>query len=367
MGQRRGIAAILAAAAACLVIATLGAYGTYAILDEDAFADRAVSTLQSDEVRQDLGARVATRVVEKRPELMRGQSAIEEAATIEAATNPAFGTEFRAAAAHLHHVLFTDANADASLRVSGSGAALRERLRQMPGWEKLPPLKDPSLLAIETSGREGALRSLAPPARALALPATIVFGIAGIALLALGIMRAPDRRRGIWAGGITVAAAAGLLAAGVTGACDFVLHQFDTGFGDAVVRQVWDAYLGDLRAWALAIGAGALVVAAAAGGPRLSLRAVLATPSSGGRRLVRAAGLLAVAALAVTLPELVLHVGLVTLAAAFVYVAAGELLRVLAPPNCSMRVARAAAATGGLLLLIAVVALAPATALASPS
>jgi len=132
MGQRRGIAAILAAAAACLVIATLGAYGTYAILDEDAFADRAVSTLHSDEVRQDLGARVAMRVVEKRPELMRGQSAIEEAATIEAETNPAFGTEFRAAAAHLHHVLFTDANADASLRVIGSGAALRERLRQMP-------------------------------------------------------------------------------------------------------------------------------------------------------------------------------------------------------------------------------------------
>ena len=69
-------------------------------------------------------------------------------------------------------------------------------------------------MAVEASGREGALRALAPPARTLALPATIVFGIAGIALLALGIARAPDRRRGIWAGGITVAAAAGLLAAG---------------------------------------------------------------------------------------------------------------------------------------------------------
>ncbi len=366
MGQRRGIAVILAAAAACLLIAATGAYAMYAILDEDAFVDRAASTLHSDEVRQDIGTRTAMRVVEERPELIRGQTAIEEAAT-EVAALPAYEVEFRAAAAHLHHVLFSNPDAEASLRIGGSGAALRARLRQIAGWEAMPPLDDPSLLAVEPTGREGDLRALAPPANTLALPLTIVFGVAGLALLALGIARTGNLRRGVWCAGITVAAAAGLLAAGVTGACDVVLTQFDTGFGDAVVRQVWNAFLGDLRAWALAAGAAGLVVAAAAGGPRLSLRAVLSTPTAGGDRLARAAGLLAVAALAVTLPDLVLHVGLVTLAAALVYVAAGELLRVLAPPNCSMRVARAAAATGGLLVLIAVVALVPATALASPS
>ena len=120
-------------------------------------------------------------------------------------------------------------------------------------------------------------------------------------------------------------------------------------------------------AWGLAIGAAGLVVAAAAGGPRLSLRAVLATPPSAAAR-ARPRGRPARARGARRqVPELVLHVGFVTLAAALVYVAAGDLLRVLAPPNCSMRVARAAAATGGLLVLIAVVALGPATALASPS
>jgi hypothetical protein len=365
--QRRGIAAILAAAATCLVIAATGAYGMYAILDEDAFVARAAGTLASDEVRQDLGDRFAMRVVEKHPELMRGQSAIEEVATGEVIPTQAFADGFRLAAAQWHHTLFTDANADASLRVAGSGAALQASLQRLSGWGDMSPLEDPSLLAVESGGSEGFLRSIAPPAKALALPLTIVSGLAGLALLALGVARAGSRRRGIWCAGVTVACAAGLLAVGVTAACDVVLNQFDTGFGDAVVREVWGAFLGDLRAWALAAGAAGLVVAAAAGGPRLSVRAVLSTPSAGGDRLARAGGLLAVAALAVTLPELVLHVGLVTLAAALVYVAAGELLRVLAPPNCPRRLVRAFAATGVLLALIAVVAVGPTTALAIPS
>ena len=51
--------------------------------------------------------------------------------------------------------------------------------------------------------------------------------------------------------GLAVAAAGGLTAAGVTAAQDFVLDNFDTGFGDAVVSSIWDAYLADLRIWAL--------------------------------------------------------------------------------------------------------------------
>lgn len=327
--ESRGVTAILAAAAACLVIAATGAYGMYAILDEDAFADRAASTLRSDEVREEAGARTAGAVVVMKPELARGEMAVEEAATSEA-NDPAYDAAFRAGAARLHHTLFSSDKAYASLRIDGSGAALRARLREIRGWEHTAPIDDVSLLTVGTSGFEGALRTLAPPARNAALPLTILVGVAGLALFALGLAHA---RRRVWCAGMTVATAAGVVAAGATAARDVVLHQFDTGFGEAVVRQVWGAYLGDLRTWALAAGAAGLVAAAASGGPRLSLRAVLATPSATGHRVARAAGLLAVAALAVTLPELVLHVGLVTLAAALVYVAAGELLRVLTPPR----------------------------------
>jgi hypothetical protein len=366
MGQRRGIALILAAAAACLLVAGIAAYGQYAILDEGAFADRAVSTLRSDEVRQEAAHRIAMRIVQQRPVLMPREAAIEEDANTQITDNPEYAQGFRSAAARLHHVLFTDANVTAALQVRGSGYSLRTQLQTVPGLRDMPTIDDPSLLAVETGGREGTLRRLAPAARVAAVPVAIVFGLAGLALLALGVFRAPNRRRGVWSAGITVAAAAGLVAAGVTGAADFVLHQFDTGFGDAVVRQVWHAYLGDLRTWALGICAAALVIAAAAGGPRLSLRSLLKTPQSGTGRLLRAAGFLAVALLAVALPELVLHLGLVTAAAALVYVAAGESLRVLAPPDCSARAARALVATVLLIGLIAVAAV-PAGAASKPS
>jgi hypothetical protein len=276
MGQRRGIAAILAAAAVCLVMAGIGLYGAYAILDPEAFADRAASTLGSDEVRQEVAARFAMRVVQEHPGLVRGQSAVEEAAGRVIVADE-FRLSYRTAALQVHDALFADADAEAALRVGGSGSALQRELQAMPGWGRLPNIGDPPLAAFQTTGREGALRSLAPLAQDLTIPLTIAFGAAGLALLAFGIARAATRRRGIWAAGITVAAAGGLLAAGITGASDVLLDQFDTGFGDAVVSQVWDAYLGDLRVWALAIGAAGLVVAAAAGGPRLHLGTLLAT------------------------------------------------------------------------------------------
>ena len=359
MGQRRGIAAILVAAAVCLMLAGIGLYSVYAILDRDAFADRAASTLKSDEVRQEVAARIAARVVVERPSLTGDEAAVEDAANAVVTGDPDFAPAFRAAAAQMHESLFSDADADGSLRVDGSGAALRAELERLPGWGAIPDIEDPWLMAIDSAGAERALRAAAPPARALAIPLTIAFALAGLALLALGIARAATRRRGVWAAGISVAAGGGLLAAGVTGACDIVLDQFDTGFGDAVVSQIWNAYLGDLRVWALAIGAAGLVVAAAAGGPRLHLRSVLATPTSGSGRVLRALGLLAVAAVAVALPEMALHVGLVTLAAAFVYVAAGELLRVLAPPECAGRAARSVVAVAALLGLIVVATVAP--------
>jgi hypothetical protein len=366
MGQRRGIALILAAAAACLMLAAVGGYSLFAVFDEDSFADRAAGTLHSDEVRQEIATRMATRIVQKDPRLTRAEAAITEAAAGEVTDDPTFATRYRTAAVDLYESLFSGADGAATLRVTGTGGAIQQRVQETQGWPAVPWIQDPPLMAIETSGLEGALRTLAPVARAAALPVTIVSALAGLALLALGIARAPTRRRGVWGAGITIAAAAGLLAAGVTGACDVVLNQFDTGFGDAVVVQIWDAFLGDLRAWALAAAAGGLVVAAAAGGPRLSLRGLLATPRWGGDRLARAVGLLAIAVLAVTLPHLVLDVGLVALAGGLVYVAAGELVRVLAPPECSRRVTRAAATAGSLLVLLTVVVV-PAAASISPS
>src|SRR5215216_6287363 len=121
MRQDRGIAAILAAAAVCLMLAATGLYGAYAILDRDAFADRAASTLGSDEVRQEVAARFAMRVVQEHPGLVRAQSAVEEAAGRVIVADE-FRAPYRAGALRLHDALLADADAEAALRVAGSGS-----------------------------------------------------------------------------------------------------------------------------------------------------------------------------------------------------------------------------------------------------
>ncbi len=350
MAQRRATAVILAVAALFLLVAGVFAYARHAVLDEGAFADRAAVALRSDEVRQEIGARLGERLVTKRPELAAGEGLLQDAGE-EVAGGAAFAVAFREGAARMHRALISDADAEASLRVDGSGAALRAELRERVQRVQLPVprLGDVPLLTVGHGARERTLRRLAPPAHDLARPLTIGFGLAGALLLALAV--ALGRRRAAWGAGLAVAAAGGLVAAGVTGAQDVVLDHFDTAYGDAVVSSIWDAYLADLRLWALAACAAGLVVAAAAGGPRLSVSAL--APASRGGRALRAAGLLVIAGLAVQMPALVLHTGLIALAAGLFYVAAGDLLRALAPTRSYGRRAAIAAA---MLALIAVAA-----------
>ncbi|HET8756787.1 MAG TPA: hypothetical protein VFM58_12280, partial [Solirubrobacteraceae bacterium] len=175
MGQRRGIAAILAAAAVSLVLAGVGAYGAYAVLDEFAFADRAASTLDSDEVREEVAARIAMRVVQDEPAFAGVEDPIEDAAG-RLIVSDEFRGAYWTAVVRLHQVLFTDADAEAALRVPRSGADLQRELAALPGWRRLPDIRDPSIMAIQSSGNEGLLRELAPVVDGLALPLTIVFG-----------------------------------------------------------------------------------------------------------------------------------------------------------------------------------------------
>ena len=225
MGHRRGVSALLAAAAVCLLIAGVSGYARFAVLDEGAFADRAVGTLASDEVREEVGARMGRRLADQRAELQH--------------------------------------------RLDGP----------------VPAMADVPLVTLGAEGRERTLRRLGPAAHDLAGPLALSFGLVAALLLGPAFAREPDRRRAMWGAGLAVAAAGGLAAAGVTAAQDVVLDNFGTGFGDAVAATVWGAYVGDLRLWAFAAGAAGLVVAAAAGGPRPALSTLLVPRSAdpGGR------------------------------------------------------------------------------------
>jgi len=135
---------MLVLGAACLLAAAVGAYARYAILDERAFADRAVSVLDSGEVQSEAARRLADRTVSEHPELESWQTRIEDTAAIAVVRADDFAPAFRAAATRMHRAIFSDAHTPAQLIVPGSGAALRaevtalnDKLKRLTALEKL--------------------------------------------------------------------------------------------------------------------------------------------------------------------------------------------------------------------------------------
>jgi hypothetical protein len=78
---------------------------------------------------------------------------------------------------------------------------------------------------------------------------------------------ARDRRRGLWSIGVTLAGSGGALLAAWIGARTLTLGSFDTSWGDAVVKTIWNAYLGDLRVWSVGLAGVGIIVAAGAARP----------------------------------------------------------------------------------------------------
>jgi hypothetical protein len=220
---RRGNGAILAVTATVLLLAAgLGAYGRHAIVDERAFADRAVAALERPDVR----AEVALRLAAQRPEL---------AAAIDAAVrDPRFEPAFRAGAARMHRALF------------GGGEEVRFDIAGMGALVPAAGVEAPTLLTVGGGGAlERELRAAAPPAGGAA-PWWPVALVPALALLVLA-----GRRRA----GLAIAAAGAVAGAGSVVAEALLLRTFTSRHGDAVVDAVWDSYLADLRTAGLLVAA----------------------------------------------------------------------------------------------------------------
>jgi hypothetical protein len=326
-------AGLLVGGALCLLLAGLAFYGQRTVLDERAFADRATSTLHQDEVREEIVDRIAGRMVLAHPELADRRPLLDAAAT-DLVASPGFVQEFWRGAASMHHRLFAGSRGNVQLVLPGAGAGLQEAVDNHTSTQL--PEGDPDLLAIGAGGPlEETLRRLAPAARAVASLAPLMLA-AGLVLLVLAIRRAPTRRRGVRRAAMAVACVAGLTLAGGAIARTLLLATFDTSHGDAVVRTIWGAFLGDLRLWGFVCGGLALVLAATAepGAPGAwrRLLAHVAHPEGSAGRLARAAALLVVALLLLTAPEVPVNLALVAAAGLLVFTAAAEVAR-LRPPR----------------------------------
>ncbi len=317
--------ALLVLGTIALVAGGLALYAQRAVLDRQAFADRATAALEQDEVRDEIAIRLAQREIEAVPALAPRRPVIE-AAVGDVVDDGRFPAVWHAGAEAMHRELFD--GADVKLSLPGTGTELRAAIdaRSRNAAELLPP-GDPELMRLGGGRLEDGLVRAAPWGPRLASLAPLAL-LAAAGLLVAAAFRAPTRRRGARRIGLGLAVAGGITVAGTTIARAMVLSTFDTSHGDVVVGTIWDAYLGELRLWGLAVGAMGLIAAAISEpGARGAWRRVLRSPSGSAARLTRAGGLALLAALLLWIPEVPLDLALVSAAGVLVFTAVAEVVR----------------------------------------
>ncbi len=166
-----------------------------------------------------------------------------------------------------------------------------------------------------------------------------IFGILTVLLIAGGIALAPRRTRAILHAGIAIAIAGAIVVIAYQIGRSVVLGRFSAPEDRAAAGAIWDAFLLDLRTWALVALAAGTVVAAAAGSVlrpvdvRVPLRrgweVVAVTPVTPWRRVARALGLIVAGVLFIAWRQALLDVALVLVGVYILYQGVAELLRML--------------------------------------
>ncbi|HEU4656790.1 MAG TPA: hypothetical protein VFR97_04670 [Capillimicrobium sp.] len=318
------------------VAAIVVGYARTALLDADQFADRATAALREQPVR-DLVARKITdkAVLRANRDLVSVRPLIESAAGAIIGTS-AFEGLFHAAVRDLHRTAFTrDRNTatltlvDVGVLVSGALRTIdRKVARDLPAFDvKLRP-GDVGLDAIDTAQIADRISSVA-----------LLLAIAAPALLLAGVLVAPRRRRAIVHAGTGVAIGGAALLIAYQVARGRVLAAFPVPEDEAAASEVWDAFLQDLRTWALVTLACGTIVAAAAASllhpieverPLARARRLVTTvPARPAARALRAIALIAAGVLIIAQRALLLDAALILAGVWVLYQGVLELLRML--------------------------------------
>src|SRR4051794_33461730 len=115
-------AVLLVLGTIALVAGGLASYAQRAVLDRQAFADRATAALEQDEVRDEVAARLTTREIEAVPALAPRRPVIE-AAIDDVLGDGRFPAVWHAGAEKMHNGLFD--GADVQLSLPGAGSEIR--------------------------------------------------------------------------------------------------------------------------------------------------------------------------------------------------------------------------------------------------
>ena len=281
---------LLVAGALLLFAGQFAFWAADALVDSDGFTERAVRTLDDEDVQAFVSHFLVEDLIEQgEPSLIAGRPLIE-AAVQAVIGSSAFEQLYETAVRQTHRTLFSDEPivlqlVDASIAVEVTLASFSPELA-----ESLPSL-DGAVVELADSELVNTTLTIARTIRVLAT----VLPLLALAAFAASWAVARGRRRALIRIGITVAVVAALTIVTLD-VGKAALEEFaGGGLRGAAAAGVWDAFLGDLRAWNIALGAGGLVLAAA---PQLASLDVgellmrawrLATaPQSNAGRLVRA-------------------------------------------------------------------------------
>ena len=342
--KRAGATALVVIASVLLVAATLAGYARLALFDSSQFADRASAALEQPAVRDAIGERVTDEVVLRNDADLIAARPLIASAVSGIVGGSAFRGLFRRAVLDAHRAIFTGDRDTLTLTLADVGtviAAALEKLDpqladQLDAGERVVLVKrDIGSLtgdAVRTGER---LRVLAWVLAALTL-------LAG----AGAFLVSRDRRH------TAAQLGAGVAAAGLTIVIAYTVAR--ALLTDGAARGMWDAYLGDLRAfgWVLAL-TGAVVSAAARSllAPidveawlLRAWQAVTREPHTRTLRLVRAAALVAAGLLLITQPLAALQLAATVAGVYLVYKGVEVVLRMVYRPRPPARIAETPAA-----------------------
>jgi hypothetical protein len=345
-GRVRGPLSVALIAVGC-VLALLGGVTLYLreeVLDSQAFADRAVEAIHEPTVQHVVARQITVQLIEPAlPDLLAGRPVITSAVRI-AVTSKPFARVIRLAALHGHRLLFQRSGGNAVFDIADAGKVVSSALENLsPKLAKeLPKKVDAVVLTLRNRSFAATTLRISQHVRLLGY----ILPPVALALLAVAIAIAPDRRRaltrtavGIGIAGIVLAIAQVLLrryiVSNVHGASELTNSEVR-----GAIDELWGVFLGDLMTWTVAIGAIAWVVAAAsstviapyspaAGLTRL--RAAVPRPASNRGLAFQGALLLALGVFVVLKPTLALRIVAVLGGLLLVYAGFGQMLTATAP------------------------------------
>jgi len=306
--RTRGIAgaALVVVGAVLLFAGTIAFYAREQLIDQDAFADRAVEALEDDGVRHLVSRGIVVNLIDRgSTDLVAARPLLESVVDTVVGTQP-FRRVFRAAARETNRVFFVRERGNALFDLGDASQIVQFALRSVsPRLAKeIPKDLEPQLLTLRRRDFAGTTLGIADDVRVLG----ILLPLLALAALAAGVAVSPDRRVGLLRAGVAVGATGALLAvtlltlrartlAGVIGEDEVT----DEEVRDAVAGLL-DAYLGDLVVWGLLLALLGLLVGAAAAAlepdaaelptARLRRRLLERPPTRGGRAIRGAAALI---------------------------------------------------------------------------